>query len=141
MQSQRKCFSGKKNISSELGHVYAGHTGTPRTHKRSRRQRFQGAVIKVGIPRNSGLSQWRNLLYPHPKFSLGVVPYTYIGLYSKVGVASKKDDVMCMPIYPGQTVSCTYVQSMNTLFDPSHVVLPIDCTLCQTSRESNLQGR
>ena len=44
--------------------------------------------MKVEIPRNSCLAQWRrrevereNSLYPHPKFSLG------IDLYSKVDVA------------------------------------------------------
>ena len=39
-------------------HIYL-HTYMPRTHKRSRRQRFPGSLRKGGISRNSCMAQWR----------------------------------------------------------------------------------
>ena len=72
------------------------------THKDQEKQRFPGSLIRWNSQKQlSGpveQKRRRNLLYPHPKFSLGLVPYrpllysrcTYVRTY----IVCKKNDVL-----------------------------------------------
>ena len=80
--------------------------------------------------------QWRKrkLLYPHPKLSLGLVPYRPFTL-KYVDVACKKNDVLDYS-FDKQTLTFLFLELTEPSPDPSNVDIPatytgIDLARCQ----------